>query len=98
MDIFHSRKVSSEASAKCKDLQQQLAKKNLSQKTEKPEKSGSLINLFSTGRKHIFSLNFYIAALPTMKSYVMLFETKEPLVHKLLDKQEDFYKNCWDSS
>ena len=91
MDIFHSRKVSSEAAAKCKDLQQQLAKKSFT-KDGKARKERIIDKLIFHRKKTQLFMNFYIASLPTMKSYVMLFETKEPLVHKLLDKQEELFR------
>ena len=36
-------------------------------------------------------LNLYAAVLPILKSYVVLFQTSSPMVHKLADEQEKLY-------
>ena len=36
-------------------------------------------------------LHFYIAALPLLKKYVCLFQTKEPLIHKIYDEQKQLF-------
>ena len=37
--------------------------------------------------------HFYTAVLPLLKKYVCLFQTKEPLIHKLYDEQEQLFLN-----
>ena len=39
-------------------------------------------------KKTLLVLNFYNTVLPLLKSYVCLFQSSEPLIHKLNDKQE----------
>ena len=38
-------------------------------------------------------MNFFIAVLPIMKEYVCLFQSHEPLIHLLHDKQEQVFKD-----
>lgn len=42
-------------------------------------------------KKTLLELHFYVAVMPLLKEYVMLFQTKEPLVHKLHDSQEKIF-------
>ncbi len=37
-------------------------------------------------------MNVYISVLPLLKSYTVLFQTKEPLVHKLHEKQKQLVR------
>ena len=42
--------------------------------------------------KTLMILNFYVSVMPIMKSYVVLFQSKEPLLHLLNDKQEEVFR------
>lgn len=39
-------------------------------------------------KKTLLELHFYAAVLPMLKHYVLLFQSKDPKVHKLHDEQE----------
>ena len=41
----------------------------------------------------MLTMNFFIAVLPIMKEYVCLFQSREPLIHLLHDKQEQVFKD-----
>lgn len=43
--------------------------------------------VFTQGIKTSLILNFYASALPMLKEYVCLFQTQEPMIHKLHDAQ-----------
>ncbi|XP_052282792.1 uncharacterized protein LOC127879778 [Dreissena polymorpha] len=43
-------------------------------------------------RKTLLILYFYASVLPLMKRYVVLFQSKEPLVHRLNDEQVDVFR------
>lgn len=39
-------------------------------------------------KKTLLELHFYSAVLPMLKQYVLLFQSKDPKIHKLHDEQE----------
>ena len=39
------------------------------------------------------TLNFYVAVLPLLKEYVLLFQNRRPLVHRLHERQENLMRN-----
>ena len=43
-------------------------------------------------KKTLLQLHFYVATLPVLKEYVLLFQSKDPLVHKLHDSQEKIFR------
>ena len=47
--------------------------------------------IFHFRKKTLMILHFYIAALPLLKKYVCLFQTKEPLIHKIYDEQKQLF-------
>ena len=42
-------------------------------------------------KKTLLELNFYVAVMPLLKAYIMLFQCKEPLIHKLHDMQQQTF-------
>ena len=49
--------------------------------------------LFYTRMKTDMHINFYVSVLPIFKSFVLVFEQKEPLVHRLHDELKDVVKS-----
>ncbi|GBN19210.1 RuvB-like 2 [Araneus ventricosus] len=47
--------------------------------------------LFKERMRTQLVLHFYTVVLPLLKKYVCLFQTKEPLIHKLYDEQEQLF-------
>lgn len=90
--IYLQKNVSSESKAKIKNIQNYLAQKKLT--LDGRERKRRIIQkIFYQIRKTKLILHFYTAALPLLKQYVCLFQTKEPLIHQLYDKQEQLYLN-----
>jgi len=44
--------------------------------------------LFERHTKTELIINVYVSVLPMLKAYVVLFESKEPMIHSLMEKQE----------
>ena len=55
-------------------------------------KDNCIERLFHERLKTRLTLNFYVAILPLLKQYVMLFEMKDPIVHLLHEKQVQLFK------
>jgi len=58
----------------------------------KNRKKRICLKLFHTRLDSLLTLNFYTSVLCMLKQYVMMFESKTPLIHKLHDKQIDLFK------
>lgn len=53
----------------------------------KATKGRNVEKLFYLRKKTLMIMNLYLAVLHLLKKYVMLFQAKEPLMHKLHDQQ-----------
>lgn len=64
----------------------------------KKRKSRIVRKVLYEERKTKLELNFFVSVLPLLKDYVLLFQTKNPMIHKLHDEQErvfsDFLACC----
>jgi hypothetical protein len=49
--------------------------------------------VFYEEKKTLLTLNCYVSVLPMLKEYVVLFQTKAPLVHKLHDRHEGVFRD-----
>ncbi|GBN25381.1 hypothetical protein AVEN_143893-1, partial [Araneus ventricosus] len=88
--IYLEKNVSSEGKARIKEIHQYLSEKKMT-----PEgisrKERIVQKLFKERVRTQLVLHFYTAVLPLLKKYVCLFQTKEPLIHKLYDEQEQLF-------
>ncbi|GBN78213.1 hypothetical protein AVEN_45094-1, partial [Araneus ventricosus] len=88
--IYLEKNVSSEGKARIKEIHQYLSEKKMT-----PEgisrKERIVQKLFKERMRTQLVLHFYTAVLPLLKKYVCLFQTKEPLIHKLYDEQEQLF-------
>lgn len=76
-----------EDKAKIKDVWKNVSAKNLTP-DGKERKRRIIKKLLHCEKQTLLTLNFYKSVLPLLKSYVCLFQSSTPLVHKLYDKQE----------
>ena len=90
-NIYERNRVSREARAQIKIIQDQLSSKTLTEdgKNRKRKICEKLI-FKSTLTK--LCLHFYSFGLEFLKKYVCLFQSKEPLIHCLHDKQLEVFK------
>ena len=69
-----------------KDIQQKLTEKKLTN-DGKDRKSRIWDKLFNQKRRLLLYVEFFNAVCPLLKQYTLMFESKEPLIHKLYDEQ-----------
>lgn len=84
--IFAQRSVSAEAKQRIRELQAGLSVKNLTEDGRK-RKNRIIEKIFHLRNQTKMTMHFYVATLPLLKEYVCLFENKEPMIHKLHEKQ-----------
>ena len=77
--------VQKESRLKIIGILQRLKKKNLTPAGK--QRKGRIINkLFGSRQQTQLLANFTVSILPLFKSFILTFEQKEPLVHKLFDE------------
>ncbi|CAL4066119.1 unnamed protein product [Meganyctiphanes norvegica] len=95
--IYVAKHVDEDGKSKIKVIQSEIKKKKLTKSGAK--RRDSIVNLLIIQeQKTKLVLGFYSAALPIFKRYVCLFQSKNPLVHKLNDEQLRAFKeilNCF---
>ena len=89
--VFEKHHVSNVAKCSIKAILSKMSKKRLTEDGE-TRKEKCIERLFHERLRTEFILNFYVAVLPLLKKYVMLFEMKAPIVHQLYEKQIDTFK------
>lgn len=88
--IYRNKNLSSSDRATIKCIQNKLSSKKLTDDGVKRKKR-IYQKLFYYRQKTCLIANFYIAALPLLKKYILLFQTKEPLIHKVYDEQKQLF-------
>ena len=69
-------------------LRSYFRKRRLSQRMGRRGKERIFDKVLFQEKKTLLVLNFYKTVIPLLKSYACLFQSSEPLIHKLIDKQE----------
>lgn len=90
--ILRRRSVSQEARGRIKEILQSISKKKMTADGQ-DRKMRIVEKLIYKLQYSTLIMRFYQSILPSLKSYVCLFQTKEPLVHKLHDKQEELFRD-----
>jgi hypothetical protein len=91
VSIFREKEVSDEAQDRIREIRKVLAQKAMTE-DGKNRKARIVKKLFTERKKTLLLLKFYVSALQLLKSFVCLFETKQPLIHKLHDQQEELFR------
>ena len=71
---------------------QQLKKKNLTDQGKR-RKQRIIEKLFFKRKATLFCMNLYVTVLPMFKSFVLIFEQKEPMMHHLHDDMIELFRN-----
>ena len=89
-DILQQHNVSVQQKAVIQKIWRDLSERKKTLTEDGKKRKERIFNkvLFQE-KKTLLVLNFYKAVLPLLKSYVSLFQSSEPLIHKLNDKQEE---------
>ena len=87
--------IMSDFSESAKTLVRKLIRKMSLKKLTKEgnERKGRIVEaLFYYRNETLLHLNLYIEILPIFKSFVLTFEQKEPLIHRIFDEQVELVK------
>lgn len=90
LPIFEKHAVSHAGKQQIKDMWQILARKNMTE-AGRYRKERIVNKLFHQESKTQLLLFLYIAVFPMLKGYVMLFQSRRPLVHRLHERQETLF-------
>lgn len=88
--IYQQKNIDSGEKAAIRGIHKKLSMKLMTDDGKK-RKERITEKLFHFRRKTLMILHFYIAALPLLKKYVCLFQSKEPLIHKVYDEQKQLF-------
>lgn len=86
VEIYSRLNVSHEVRDRIRSIQCQLRQKNMT-KEGKERKKKTNQRLFHERKRMLLILHFYSSCLPLLKRYTMIFQTKEPMLHKANDEQ-----------
>lgn len=92
MKILTDRNVSVRGMERVKAIWKALAAKKLTEDGKK-RKNRITDKVIVRHQKTMLIMHFYMSVLPLLKEYVCLFQSKEPLVHVLHDKQEQVFRD-----
>lgn len=89
--ILTRHNVSDDGRQKLQQIHDRFHKKNLTVQGL-ARKKRIVHKLFHLYQLTILYIELYVAVLPSFKSFVLIFEQKEPLVHKLHDEVTDLFR------
>lgn len=85
--IYLEKGVTTEGRARIKEIHEYLVQKKMTPEGISRKKK-IVQKLFKDRKRTQLVLHLYTAVLPLLKQYVCLFQTKEPLIHMLYNKQK----------
>lgn len=93
-EVLERREVSDKGKRAVKSLQEALKKKWSSFTSHGKDRKLRLVKkVFEFHDQTLILLHTYISALSLLKEYVLFFQKREPVVHRLHDKQVDLLKD-----
>ena len=92
LEIYQKHATSVEARALIRGIQSKLRQKKMTP-DGKERKDRILERLFIQRKKTLLIMSFYRSVMPLLKRYVLIFQSKEPLIHKLHDEQIQVLKD-----
>ena len=90
--IFQKHDVSMTARERMRQIWKLNGSKSMTDDGKKRKKRIISKVLFQA-KKSLLTLGFYQAVLPLVKSYVVLFQSKQPMMHILADRQEQLFRD-----
>jgi hypothetical protein len=85
VEVYQRKATSQQARDRIREIHTILQKKQMT--TDGKNRKGRLIDrILYQRKKSRLCLEVYVAVLPLLKKYVLLFETKAPMIHKLHDE------------
>ena len=74
------------------DVENRLMEKFKTGTEQGKERKQRIVSSFKFPKRYVFNTSFYPSVLPTFKSYVLLFKSHKPLIHKVYHKQVSLVK------
>ena len=91
-NIYKQRSINTQAKKRISSIHAVLQKKKMTD-DGKRRKERIIHKLFYKAQNTKLIMNVYISVLPLLKSYTVLFQSKEPLVHKLHETQKKLVRD-----
>ena len=86
LSIYRNKSLGEQSKARLSDLLKGLRAKNMTEDGKK-RKARIVQQLFTMRTQTRLIMSFYVAVLLILKKYVCLFESKQPLIHRLHEEQ-----------
>ena len=91
VEIYARLNLSPQVKDRIRDIQGQLSRKNMTAQG-KDRKKKVTQRMFYERKRMMLVLHFYSCSFPLLKRYTVLFQTKEPMLHKVNDEQTALLK------
>ena len=92
LEIYRRKNVSMDNRQRVKDILDILSKKKLTD-DGKTRKARIVEKVLYKSKQSQLTMSFYQSALPILKKYVCLFQSKEPLIHLVHDKLDELFRD-----
>lgn len=93
-DVLDKRDLSDDVIQLLEPLWKQLKTKSRNFTAKGKERKKRICDkIFANNRSTLLIINFYVSIMPLLKSYVVLFQSVDPMIHKLHDNQERAFRD-----
>ena len=90
--ILEENKISDSSRVTLEDVENRLMEKFKSGTEQGKQRRQRIVSSFTFPKRYVLYTSFYHSVLPTFKSYVLLFQSDKPLIHKVYHKQVSLVK------
>ena len=90
--ILEENDISDSSRVTLEDVENRLMEKFKSGTEQGKQRRRRIVSSFTFPKRYVLYTSFYHSVLPTFKSYVLLFQSDKPLIHKLYHKQVSLVK------
>ena len=90
--ILEENDISDSSRVTLEDVENRLMEKFKSGTEQGKQRRWRIVSSFKFPKRYVLYTSFYHSVLPTFKSYVLLFQSDKPLIHKVYHKQVSLVK------
>ena len=90
--ILEENDISDSSRVTLEDVENRLMEKFKSGTEQGKQRRRRIVSSFTFPKRYVLYTSFYHSVLPTFKSYVLLFQSDKPLIHKVYHKQVSLVK------
>ena len=90
--ILEENDISDSSRVTLEDVENRLMEKFKSGTEQGKQRRQRIVSSFTFPKRYVLYTSFYHSVLPTFKSYVLLFQSDKPLIHKVYHKQVSLVK------